>query len=337
MAAVRRLRTVLWPVAQTSVAAGLAWYITHDVLAHRLPFFAPVSAVVCMSATNVLRARRAIQMIVGVTLGIVIGGGLQTVLGSGPAAMAVVVFVALVMAVLLGYGVMGQGLVFANQTAVSAVLVVVFTRHGVVVFERLFDSLVGGCLAMVFSLLLFPADPERLLSQARASVLKAVHDTLGQTAAVLNGSGASDPLWQQSIFERLHGQVGQLIEARATADLVVRTAPRRWASRSTIREIDTQCARLGLFVDSVLHLARTVNRPLEPAVMSVIDAVLAALMAGTGLADSDPADAAAHVAEASRRAAELAAGARDSVDVVVADVVVRCAADLQAVVDRAVC
>ncbi|OOK66057.1 putative membrane protein [Mycobacterium kansasii] len=51
----QRLRAVVWPITQTSVAAGLAWYLTHDVLHHRQPFFAPISAVVCMSATNVLR------------------------------------------------------------------------------------------------------------------------------------------------------------------------------------------------------------------------------------------------------------------------------------------
>lgn len=55
-AVAQRLRTVLWPITQTSVVAGLAWYLTHDVFNHPQAFFAPISAVVCMSATNVLRA-----------------------------------------------------------------------------------------------------------------------------------------------------------------------------------------------------------------------------------------------------------------------------------------
>ena len=40
----RRLRRTLWPIAQTTVAAGLAWYLAHDVLDHREPFFAPIAA-----------------------------------------------------------------------------------------------------------------------------------------------------------------------------------------------------------------------------------------------------------------------------------------------------
>ncbi|CRH11611.1 FOG: WD40-like repeat protein [Mycobacterium tuberculosis] len=89
-AVAQRLRTVLWPITQTSVVAGLAWYLTHDVFNHPQAFFAPISAVVCMSATNVLRARRAQQMIVGVALGIVLGAGVHALLGSGPIATVVV-------------------------------------------------------------------------------------------------------------------------------------------------------------------------------------------------------------------------------------------------------
>lgn len=140
-AVAQRLRTVLWPITQTSVVAGLAWYLTHDVFNHPQAFFAPISAVVCMSATNVLRARRAQQMIVGVALGIVLGAGVHALLGSGPIAMGVVVFIALSVAVLCARGLVAQGLMFINQAAVSAVLVLVFASNGSVVFERLFDAL----------------------------------------------------------------------------------------------------------------------------------------------------------------------------------------------------
>ena len=53
--ALRRLRGRAWAILQTSVAAELAWFITHDVLGHSQPFFAPIAAVVCLSASAVLR------------------------------------------------------------------------------------------------------------------------------------------------------------------------------------------------------------------------------------------------------------------------------------------
>ena len=38
--ALRPFRGRSWAIMQTSVAAEVAWFITHDVLGHRQPFFA---------------------------------------------------------------------------------------------------------------------------------------------------------------------------------------------------------------------------------------------------------------------------------------------------------
>jgi uncharacterized membrane protein YgaE (UPF0421/DUF939 family) len=51
-----RVRSVWFTLVQTSAAAGLAWYLTHDVLGHPQPFFAPIAAAVSLSISNVLRA-----------------------------------------------------------------------------------------------------------------------------------------------------------------------------------------------------------------------------------------------------------------------------------------
>lgn len=227
-AVAQRLRTVLWPITQTSVVAGLAWYLTHDVFNHPQAFFAPISAVVCMSATNVLRARRAQQMIVGVALGIVLGAGVHALLGSGPIAMGVVVFIALSVAVLCARGLVAQGLMFINQAAVSAVLVLVFASNGSVVFERLFDALVGGGLAIVFSILLFPPDPVVMLCSARADVLAAVRDILAELVNTVSDPTSAPPDWPMAAADRLHQPLNGLIEVRANAAMVARRAPRRW-------------------------------------------------------------------------------------------------------------
>ena len=157
-AGARRLRGVLWPIAQTAVAAGLAWWLARGVLGHQQPFFAPIAAAVCLSASNVLRGQRAVQMIIGVALGIGLGIGAKAWLGTGPAAIGVAVFICLYVAVLISHGFIGQGLMFYNQTAASAILVLAFGRS-TLGFERLFDALIGGGIAIAFSVLLFPANP----------------------------------------------------------------------------------------------------------------------------------------------------------------------------------
>jgi uncharacterized membrane protein YgaE (UPF0421/DUF939 family) len=184
----------------------------------------------------------------------------------------------------------------------------------------------------VFALVLFPADPKRLLADARAEVLAAAHDTLRQTVDILVNADNRSPEWPKAVADRLHEQVGALIEARSTADLVVRQAPRRWASRSSIRNIDAQSVQLGLFAGCVLHLARSVTRPHDQDVAPALRAAVAELALATGLADADPAAAAVHIDAARRHGAEMQSTARGHTEVVLADVVTGCVDDLEAVI-----
>src|ERR1700746_1401865 len=116
LAGFKRLRGRLFNLLQTSVAAGLAWFLAPDVLGHPQPFFAPIAAAVSLSISNVLRAQRAIQMMIGVTLGIGMGSVVVGLLGTGAIPIAVAAFIALCVAVLIGHGYIGHGMMFANQT-----------------------------------------------------------------------------------------------------------------------------------------------------------------------------------------------------------------------------
>ncbi|HUH71488.1 MAG TPA: FUSC family protein [Mycobacterium sp.] len=334
-AAFKRLRGRWFTLLQTSVAAGLAWYLAHDVLAHPQPFFAPVAAAVCLSASNVLRAQRAIQMIIGVTLGIGMGTLVQALLGTGAVPITVDALIALSVAVLIGRGYIGQGLMFVNQTVVSSILVLVLYRGGVSL-ERIDDALIGGGLAIVFAVLLFPANPLVVLRNARIGVLGTLHAVLSRTADVASGRSVVAPDWPLPVVDRVHEQLGGLIGARATARQVVRVAPRRWGLRQAVQSADHQAIHVALLAGSVLQLARVV----APAVDGCCDrlpqpvhTVLVDLAAATALADSDPAGASAYTAAARHHASGLQSGARERTEVMLADVVAACVDDLQRVID----
>lgn len=329
LAALRRVRGAVWPITQTSVAAGLAWYLAHDLLGHRQPFFAPVAAVVCLSATSVLRGQRAVQMIIGVTLGIALGAGVQALLGTGRVAIGVAVFVALCVAVLIGRGFIAQGLMFVNQTAVSAVLVLVLARSGLV-SERLFDTVIGGGLAIVFAIVLFPVNPITLLQQAHVGMLDAVHNILVHISDVIGGRTPAGPNWPLPVAGRLHERISALGQARTTARQTVRVAPRRWPARDSVYAADQQAAHLGLLASSVLHLARVVA-PARQSLPQPLHAALDELAAATARAAADPGAAAEHAAAARRHAADLGSGARDQHPVILAAVVQTCVDDLEQV------
>ncbi|MBW0017587.1 MAG: aromatic acid exporter family protein [Mycobacterium sp.] len=330
----QRVRGVWFPIVQTSATAGLAWYVAHDALDHPQPFFAPVAAAVCLSASNVLRAQRAIQMIIGVALGIAIGAAVQHIMGTGAVPIAVAALFALCAAVFLGRGYIGQGLMFVNQTTVSAVLVLALFRNGVS-FERLADALIGGGLAMFVAVVLFPANPLTVLGNARAGVLHALYGVLCRTADFAAGRKAAPRDWPLSAVDPVHDQLGALIQARTTARQVVLVAPRRWGLRRSVHGADHQALHVALLAGSVLQLARAVAPDLhEPDWLPPhVPALLADLATATRLTDADPAAAAAQLAAARHHAFALQAESREPNEVMLAGVAQSCVDDLQRVID----
>jgi uncharacterized membrane protein YgaE (UPF0421/DUF939 family) len=222
---------------------------------------------------------------------------------------------------------------------VSSILVLALYHSGPV-SERIDDALIGGGLAIVFAILLFPADPLRVLSRARIEVLEAVTQVLSRTADLAAGRTVAAHDWPLPAVDRVHEKLGDLLQARATARQVVRISPRRWRLRGTFRGADHQAVHVALLASSVLQLARIVvpasqfgpdggrERPPHAA-----EAALGDLAKATALADANPIEATAHVAAARVHASTLLSNAQERTDVVIADVVAACVDDLQRVID----
>src|ERR1700757_221324 len=250
LAALKRRRGLSLNLVQTSAASGLAWYLAHDVLGHPQAFFAPIASAVCLSISNVLRAQRAVQMMIGVTSGIGIGTAVQGLLGPGAVPIGVATLIALSLAVLIGQGFIGQGMMFANQTVVSSILVLALYRSGVG-WERISDALIGGCLAIVFAVLLFPADPLKVLRRARAGGLAALHGVLSRAGEIAAGRSVPPPDWPLSAVDRGHQQLGGVPPAPATARPRGRILRRRWGMRASVRAADHQAVHVALLAGSV--------------------------------------------------------------------------------------
>ncbi len=320
--AARRLGEVLWAIVQAAGAAGLAWYIAHDLLGHPDPFFAPITAAVTLSASNVFHAQRVIQNICGVALGISLGAAVQLLLGREWIAMSGAVFVALCLAVLIGHGFLGEGLTFANQTAGSAILVMAITG-GDRLFERLQEAMIGGGLALVLSLLLFPANPMTVLRDARVGVWKALKAVLAQPDRLVPAA------------DQVHERLDDLIEARYHARLLVRFAPLRWKDRGAVEGADRQAAQMTLLAGSVLHLARLTASGSGSAdgLPAPVRAGIGELVAALSDAECNAEAATAHMSAACGCASSMDFKAADKAGLELAKVVKTCAGDLQRVVD----
>jgi uncharacterized membrane protein YgaE (UPF0421/DUF939 family) len=244
-----------WPMLQTAFAAGLSWFLTHDLFGHRQPFFAPIAAAVCLSVSRVLRGQRAVQMVLGVSLGIGLGLGVQEVLGTGPVPIGAAVLLALSVAVVIGRGFVAQGLMFYNQTAGSAILVLALPQPGQG-FERLFDALIGGGIAVLFSIILFPANPVGVLHEATEPALGELRAALAQLRRYLDAPDSLPSDWALRTSERLNEHLVALAQARNTARQAARVAPGRRRAAKAAATADLRAAHINLLAGVVVDLTR---------------------------------------------------------------------------------
>jgi len=178
--ALRRLRASALPIVQCGLAAGAAWLVAHDVVGHDRPFFAPIAAVISLGVSLGGRLRRAVELVLGVSLGVLVGDLLISRIGSGWWQIALVVILAVAAAVFAD-----GGALLVNQAAASAVLVATLLPPGQAGgLGRCLDALVGGVVGVAVVAVL-PSDPvapvrrdARALLDELAAVLAGVADAL---------------------------------------------------------------------------------------------------------------------------------------------------------------
>ncbi|MBV9918247.1 MAG: FUSC family protein [Solirubrobacterales bacterium] len=257
-----RVLDSFWAAAQASLAAAFAWWIAHTVLGHPQPFFAPIAAGIAMSTSYFGRSRRALQMVGGVLLGIATAELLVAALGTSTVALGATVLLTMVVALLVGGGFVGEGMMFVNQAAASAILVVTLHRHGTGA-ERAVDALVGCGSALLVGVLLFPAAPLPRLWAAERALLERLATTLERVADLLPTGEPPDSAWLLATGYEIHDRLAALAQARARAKANVRIAPRRWPMRAEVAAEDRRIARLDLLANAVLSLMRATTAGLQ--------------------------------------------------------------------------
>jgi uncharacterized membrane protein YgaE (UPF0421/DUF939 family) len=246
-------------MVQAGVAVAAAWAVAKWVLGHPAPFFAPVSAVIALGTSYHQRGRRAVELVVAVTLGIAAADLLAFQLGPGVAQLSLAVFLA------VGLGVFfGTSALFVNQVAVSAVLVFTVSTAGQgFSFARALDALTGGTIALLVAAVILPADPLRLLREAARPVLDELAETLGDIAGALR---ARDMDRAEAALVRARGidDLGaRFFDATLESRETTRISPARRRARDTVEFYAEAAARIDLAVRNVRVLARGAMRALS--------------------------------------------------------------------------
>src|SRR5690348_2564339 len=176
-----RLRGQIWPLLETAGAAGVAWYVARLTLPDQQPSFAAIAAVIAVGASYAERPRRAIELMLGVVVGLSAADLLVHAIGSGPLQVGATVTVAMVTALLLG-----GGPLLVSEAGVSAILMTTLPSASAPIFPtRPIEAAMGAGVALAVSSLAFPPDPRLHVARAVDALLGRLAWTLEDVAAAL--------------------------------------------------------------------------------------------------------------------------------------------------------
>ncbi|MFI5836761.1 aromatic acid exporter family protein [Micromonospora sp. NPDC051300] len=265
---VRQLEVTLMIAAQAGLAAALAALLAQWLLGPGAHVFAPAAAVGTIATAIGQRARRTLELLVGVGLGIVVGDLLRDLLGSGAWQTGLVVGLAIATALVVA----GRGGALVGQAGGTAVLIATLApvQPGLEL-PRIFDALVGGLVGLFVVALLLPVNPMRVLDRAAAPVVTRLTAQLDATARALARRDADAAQRALEDLRGLEPDLGRLNEALSGAEEVVTIAPVRWHRRAEYHrfaEAVQHLERLILYARSVARRSATAlqyDEPIPPA------------------------------------------------------------------------
>jgi hypothetical protein len=253
----QRLRSRAPLLMQSAIATAVAWEIAANLLGHTRPIFAPLSAIIAIGTSHARRSRRAVELVVGVAVGIGVADLAVSAIGTGTWQLFVVTLLAMAIAVLLD-----AGPLFVTQAGVSAALVVTVQPPGSGLSgQRFLDALIGGLVALTIASLL-PADPLSEIRRSARVVLERIERTLLRLAGALERQDL-DEVRDILVRAREIDRDGHWQEAVEAGQEIVRMAPPRRRARGEVEAYATAATRMDLAVRNLRVLVRGALRALE--------------------------------------------------------------------------
>ncbi len=158
-----------------AIASGLAWWLG-PLLGLPMPFNAVLAVIILMQGHAYGSLLNALQFVLGVAAGLLLGIAAHSVLGISPLVLTAIVLVGLLMGGWLKVSRLG----FNNQIAITALLVLATGSADNI--SRLWETVLGGGIGVLVAGLLWPPNPvgqlRRLYRELRAHLVSDVTRSL---------------------------------------------------------------------------------------------------------------------------------------------------------------
>ncbi len=249
--AVSRLRAGALPIAQTAVAASLAWFLASVVLGHERPFFAAIAAVISLGVVVGQEGRRVLELVFGVACGLAVADVVVRLIGTGTVQIGVVIALAMAVAWLFGGGPM-----LVSEAGVTALFTVMLdpTTSGWSP-DRFVDALLGAGVALGVRAV-FPSDPREIVERAARPIFADLDAALKETAEALRVGdlGMAEHALQKA--RETDARVAGLKEALGAGYDTAKLSPPRRRALGQLGFYATAADQLDLAVRNTRVLAR---------------------------------------------------------------------------------
>ncbi len=247
---VTRWQSRLFMIVQIALAAGMSWWLAQTLLSHEAPFLAVVAAIVCLGFSFGQRLWRALEISVGVTVGVLIGDTFLYFFGTGVWQIILVIAVAMSITTWLG----ARTLMVTQSAVQAAVVLTVIPGVGAGV-ERWMDALVGCVVALLFATVA-PTGP---VTRPRMEAAKVLHETSNTIREMVQAVGTGDIDAAERVLEAARS-TEHALEALTTAAnegmAVVRISPFLRRHKEGVLQIADLTVPLDRFTRNLRVLAR---------------------------------------------------------------------------------
>ncbi|GAB49546.1 FUSC family protein [Mobilicoccus pelagius] len=227
----RRLQERLFFITQIALSAAIAWFISRDIIGHTQPFFAPVAAVVALGFSFGQRIERAVQIVFGVAVGVLIGDVAVSIIGSGYWQLALIVFSSMAIMTVVDGRVLPT-----TQAGLQSAMVTILVAQPDQALSRWIDAVVGGVVALLASTIT-PASPLRRPRQHTAEIVSEMSELFAETTASLR---ERDLARAERALARARDSEEALATLESLADdglSVIRSSPFRRRHLPAVQEI----------------------------------------------------------------------------------------------------
>ena len=247
-----RARKSLIPAAISAIAAVAAYAFAAIIFGHSEPYFAATAALISLGFGRDPHIRKALEVSIGVTLGILVGDSLQALLGQGYFQGVIVVFVTIILARFID-----SGVIFTTQMSIQAVLIVLLPIPPEGPLSRSVDAVIGGVIAIAITMLT-PVSFRKETVAGMRELFTSITGVFREMAQALEQHDSRGG-WVALIEARgLQSKIDAVRSELSRADDHATYSPTQRSARQDLEEMSRTLEKTDLAVRSLRIIARRV-------------------------------------------------------------------------------